>query len=133
MYKEAIRPVWAEINLSNLDYNIKNIMKKVGPQREIIGVIKADAYGHGDRVIARTLAEEGVKWFAVSCLAEALHLRRGGVQQPILVLGMTQPNQAAILAGEASARQSCSSEPWRWGEPAGPAPQHGRTDRAGGW
>ena len=44
MYKEALRPVWAEINLSNLDYNIKNIKAKIG-DREMIGVIKADAYG----------------------------------------------------------------------------------------
>ena len=43
MYKEALRPVWAEINLSNLDYNIKNIKAKIG-DREMIGVIKADAY-----------------------------------------------------------------------------------------
>ncbi|MGN1334514.1 MAG: hypothetical protein ACI4U1_05305, partial [Anaerovoracaceae bacterium] len=40
MYKEALRPVWAEINLSNLDYNIKNIKAKIG-DREMIGVIKA--------------------------------------------------------------------------------------------
>ena len=41
MYKEALRPVWAEINLSNLDYNIKNIKAKIG-DREMIGVIKAE-------------------------------------------------------------------------------------------
>ena len=43
MYKEAIRPAWAEINLSNLDYNIKQIRAKIGEDREMIGVIKADA------------------------------------------------------------------------------------------
>ena len=51
MYKEALRPVWAEINLSNLDYNIKNIKAKIG-DREMIGVIKADAYGHGSVKVA---------------------------------------------------------------------------------
>ena len=51
MYKEALRPVWAEINLSNLDYNIKNIKAKIG-DREMIGVIKADAYGHGSIKVA---------------------------------------------------------------------------------
>ena len=45
MYKDAIRPAWAEINLTNLDYNIKNIRAKVGADKEMIGVIKADAYG----------------------------------------------------------------------------------------
>ena len=42
MFKEAIRPAWAEINLSNVDYNIKRIREKVGEDKEIIGVIKAD-------------------------------------------------------------------------------------------
>ena len=68
MYKEAIRPVWAEINLSNLDYNIKNIMKKVGPERQIIGVIKADAYGHGSVACAQVLRDNGCKIFAIATL-----------------------------------------------------------------
>ena len=63
MYKKAIRPAWAEINLTNLDYNIKRIREKVGPDREIIGVIKADAYGHGSIMCAKVLRENGVKTF----------------------------------------------------------------------
>ena len=51
MYKEAIRPAWVEVNLSNLDYNIKNIAKKAAG-RPLIGVIKADAYGHGSVKVA---------------------------------------------------------------------------------
>ena len=78
MYKEAIRPVWAEINLSNLDYNIKKIMKKVGPQREIIGVIKADAYGHGSVQCAEVLRQNGCKIFAIATLQEAITLREAG-------------------------------------------------------
>ena len=54
MYKEALRPVWAEINLSNLDYNIKQIKNKIAG-REMIGVIKADAYGHGSVKVAEVL------------------------------------------------------------------------------
>ena len=56
MYKEALRPVWAEINLSNLDYNIKQIKNKIAG-REMIGVIKADAYGHGSVKVAEVLRE----------------------------------------------------------------------------
>ena len=51
MYKNALRPAWAEINLNNLDFNIKNIKNKIG-DRELIGVIKADAYGHGSIQVA---------------------------------------------------------------------------------
>ena len=74
MYKEAIRPAWAEINLSNLDYNIKNIMKKA-EGRDIIGVIKADGYGHGSVACAQVLRENGCKTFAVATLQEVVTLR----------------------------------------------------------
>ena len=56
MYKEALRPVWAEINLTNLDYNIKQIKDKIG-DRQMIGVIKADAYGHGSVKVAEVLRD----------------------------------------------------------------------------
>ena len=54
MYKNALRPAWVEINLNNLDFNIKNIKAKIG-DREMIGVIKADAYGHGSVKVAEVL------------------------------------------------------------------------------
>ncbi|MCI8608415.1 MAG: alanine racemase [Firmicutes bacterium] len=88
MYKEAIRPVWAEINLSNLDYNIKNIRAKIG-DREMIGVIKADAYGHGSVQVAQVLRENGVKTFAIATLQEAITLREAGAKEDIIMLGLT--------------------------------------------
>ena len=88
MYKEAIRPVWAEINLSNLDYNIKNIMKKA-EGREIIGVIKADGYGHGSVACAQVLRENGCKIFAVATLQEVITLREAGATEEIICLGLT--------------------------------------------
>ena len=60
MYKDAIRSAWVEINLSNLDYNIKNIKAKVGNHADIIGVIKADGYGHGSVQTAEVLRRNGV-------------------------------------------------------------------------
>lgn len=89
MYKEAIRPVWAEINLSNLDYNIKNIIKKVGPDHQLIGVIKADAYGHGSVKCAEVLRANGVKIFAIATLQEAVTLREAGAKEEIICLGLT--------------------------------------------
>lgn len=91
MYKEAIRPVWAEINLSNLDYNIKSIRNKVGADKELIGVIKADAYGHGSVMCAEILRKNGVKSFAVATLQEAITLRDAGATEEIIMLGLT-PN-----------------------------------------
>ena len=89
MYKEAIRPAWVEVNLSNLDYNIKNIIAKAGPDKEIIGVIKADAYGHGSVAVADVLRQNGVKTFAIATLQEAITLREAGATEAIIMLGLT--------------------------------------------
>lgn len=94
MFKEALRPAWAEISLSSLDYNIKNIIAKVGDNVEIIGVIKADGYGHGSVQVAGVLRKNGVKTFAVATLSEAIKLREHGVEEEIIMLGLT-PSQYA--------------------------------------
>ena len=90
---------WAEIDLDALAHNFRLIQAKAAPAA-VCAVVKADAYGHGDGMAARTLAEAGAAWFAVSSLAEARHLRRGGIEQPILILGMTRPACAGALAEE---------------------------------
>lgn len=90
---------WAEIDLDALVHNFRLIQEKAAPAA-VCAVVKADAYGHGDGMIARTLAEAGAAWFAVSSLAEARRLRRGGIEQPILILGMTRPECAGALAAE---------------------------------
>ncbi|MBR4020250.1 MAG: alanine racemase [Firmicutes bacterium] len=88
MYKDAIRPAWVEVNLSNLDYNIKNIQAKAGG-RPLIGVIKADAYGHGAVMCAEVLRQNGVKTFAIATLQEAVTLREAGATEEIIMLGLT--------------------------------------------
>lgn len=88
MIKEALRPAWAEINLNNLDFNIKQIKKKVGA-KEIIGVVKADGYGHGAVTVSKVLLENGVQSLAIATLQEAIALREGGVTCPIIMLGIT--------------------------------------------
>lgn len=98
MYKDAIRPAWAEINLSNLDYNIKSIRDKAGADRELIGVIKADAYGHGSVMCADVLRKNGVKTFAVATLQEAVTLREAGAEEEIIMLGLTPDMYADTIA-----------------------------------
>ena len=90
---------WAEIDLDALVHNFRLIQEKAAPAA-VCAVVKADAYGHGDGMIARTLAEAGAAWCAGSSLAEARRLRRGGIEQPILILGMTRPECAGALAAE---------------------------------
>ncbi|NFF66379.1 alanine racemase [Clostridium sporogenes] len=83
-----LRAVWAEIDLDNLQHNLKQI-KKICDNKEIIGVIKANAYGHGAMEIAPTLLENGVSRLAVAVLSEAMELRMSGVKEPIMILGYT--------------------------------------------
>lgn len=96
MYKEAIRPAWVEVNLSNLDYNIKQIKEKANG-RELIGVIKADAYGHGSVKCAEVLRKNGVKTFAIATLQEALTLREAGAKEEIICLGLTPDMYADVI------------------------------------
>ncbi|KEI95396.1 alanine racemase [Clostridium botulinum A2B7 92] len=83
-----LRAVWAEIDLDNLQHNLKQI-KKICGNKEIIGVIKANAYGHGSMEIAPTLLENGVSRLAVAVLSEAMELRMSGIKEPIMILGYT--------------------------------------------
>lgn len=90
MYKDALRAAWAEINITNLDFNIKQIREKVGPGKKITGIIKADGYGHGAVKVATVLRANGVDSFGVATLSEAVRLRKAGfVLEEILVLGLT--------------------------------------------
>ena len=90
MYKDAIRAAWAEINITNLDYNIKQIKDKVGPGKKITGIIKADAYGHGAIKVATVLRANGIDSFGVATLSEAVRLRKAGfILEEIIVLGLT--------------------------------------------
>lgn len=97
MYKEAIRPVWAEINLSNLDYNIKNIKAKLSGGTKIIGIVKADGYGHGSVKVAEVLRANGVDTFAVSTLQEAIVLREAGATEQIISLSLTPDFYSNVL------------------------------------
>lgn len=90
MYKEALRSAWAEINITNLDFNIKKIKEKVGPGKKITGIIKADGYGHGSVRVATVLRANGITSFGVATLNEAIRLREAGfVLEEIVILGLT--------------------------------------------
>lgn len=80
------RPTWIEVNLDNLVHNYRVISDLVAPAR-VMPIIKAEAYGHGAVMVAKTLKEEGATYFGVATLTEALQLSRAGVDVPILILG----------------------------------------------
>lgn len=80
---------WAEISLKNIRHNYRAIRAVLPEGCRFLGVVKADAYGHGAVPVARVLEQEGADYLAVSCLDEALELRRSGIAMPILILGHT--------------------------------------------
>lgn len=88
---------WAEISLDNILYNYQSIQNSVSAGTDIAAVIKADAYGHGAVQIARCLEPMHVRYFIVSCIEEAMQLRRNGICTPVLILGWTPPEYASIL------------------------------------
>ena len=88
---------WAEISLENLRHNYEAIRKSLPAGCRFLGVVKADAYGHGALPVSRLLQEAGADYLAVSCLDEALELRRGGITMPILILGHTPREQVKNL------------------------------------
>lgn len=91
------RRAWVEINLDNLTSNIRTIQGVLKPKTEIMGVVKANAYGHGDVIISRHLNQLGINAFAVATLQEAIHLRKNGIRGVILILGYTPANQSYLL------------------------------------
>ncbi len=91
MDETALRRTWAEIDLDALAHNYQQARKITGPGVKYLGVVKADAYGHGAVRISRALESLGVDYLAVSSLDEARELRQNGIQAPILILGHTPP------------------------------------------
>lgn len=85
---------WAEIDLDAIAHNVREIRKVTGSHAEIMGVVKADAYGHGVHEVADTLLSNGATRLAVSMVDEAIELRQSGIEAPILVLGYTDPSRA---------------------------------------
>ena len=91
MEEPVLRRTWAEIDLDALAHNYQQARRTIGPNVKYLGVVKADAYGHGAIQISRKLERLGADYLAVSSLDEAKELRHGGIQAPILILGHTPP------------------------------------------
>ena len=88
---------WVEIDLDQIKANYLAYKQLLPKDTEIMAVIKADAYGHGDIHIAKWLTSIGCNSFAVSNIDEAVGLREAGINGEILILGYTSPKYARIL------------------------------------
>ena len=97
------KDAWVEINLENLAHNIREIRKIIPKNKKFLGIVKADAYGHGAQMIAKTMLASGVDWFGVSSIDEGLDLREIKISAPILVVGAVP-----VWAVEAAAQNDIS-------------------------
>lgn len=88
---------WAEIDLTALEHNYRALRSNLAPGCRFVGVVKANAYGHGALPVAKRLETLGAEYLAVACLDEAVALREGGVTAPILILGGTPAQFAPEL------------------------------------
>jgi alanine racemase len=94
------RPTWAEVNLDALAWNFRAVRERVGPGVKVMGVVKADAYGHGAAECARRLEAEGADWFGVATPEEGFALRRAGVSRFVLSFGGFWEGQAEACVAE---------------------------------
>jgi len=87
------RPTFAEIDLAAIRYNLRKIRDSVDKDVKILGVVKADAYGHGMSEVSKAITQEGVDYLGVASLDEASELRSIGIKDKIIVLGAILPNE----------------------------------------
>ena len=105
---KLLKRTWADVSLDNLTHNYTVLRQQVPGSCRFLGVVKADAYGHGAVPVSHHLEELGAEFLAVSNLEEAVQLRRGEVHLPILILGYTPALYARDMA-EMEIRQEVHS------------------------
>ncbi len=92
------RDSWVEIDLDCIYKNVRSMKHFLPETSGVMAVVKANAYGHGDAMVANVALEAGATYLAVAFLDEALSLRQQNIQAPILVLGAVRPEDLKIAA-----------------------------------
>lgn len=88
---------WIEVDHEAIRHNL-SVVRGLAPGAAVIGIVKANAYGHGDVAVARTLVAAGVERLGVATVDEALALREAGIGAPIVVLWAVGPQEVAAIA-----------------------------------
>ena len=91
------RPTWVEVDLNAIRHNVRMLKPDTA---ELMAVVKADAYGHGDVAVARAALEAGAAWIGVALVEEGLRLRDAGIDAPILVLSEFPPGSESAALGQ---------------------------------
>ena len=91
------RRCWAEVDLGQIVSNYRLYRENMPVKKDVMAVVKADAYGHGDVRVSLALQQAGCRRFAVSNVQEAVRIREAGVTGEILILGYTPVSEAGLL------------------------------------
>ena len=117
--KSTLRRTWAEVDLDAIRHNYETLRARIGENVKFLGVVKADAYGHGAVHVAKTLQELGADYLAVSSLDEAMELRANGIVMPILILGHTPAEQVPnLIANNITQTVTCLAKAQEYNEAA---------------
>lgn len=92
------RDTWVEVDLDCISENVAAVKKHLPKEVNLIAVVKANAYGHGDIQVAKAALEAGASYLAVAFMDEAIALRKKGITAPILVLGASRPEDVRYAA-----------------------------------
>ena len=95
--KKLLGSTWMEIDLDAIAQNVRNIKKLIGEKKELMAVVKGNAYGHDILEVSSVVLKNGASRLAVARLEEGIFLRKTGITVPILVLGLTLKQQAELL------------------------------------
>jgi len=94
---QNLGPIWTEIDLDAIVGNFKAIRELVGEKVKIMGVVKANAYGHDALEVAPLLLQNGASFLAVARLGEGIELRKANIKAPILILGLALKEEIPSL------------------------------------
>jgi len=108
--EDIVKRAWAEIDLSALEHNYKEIRAHLPEKCRFLGIVKADAYSHGAVEVSSVLESLGAEYLAVACLDEAISLREAGIKAPIIILGTTSARYAHTLLKHDLTQTVCSLE-----------------------
>lgn len=95
--QKLLSPTWTEVNLDAIAKNVRNIKELIGEKKELMAVVKGNAYGHDILEVSSVVLKNGASRLAVARLEEGIFLRKAGVVAPILILGLTLKQQAELL------------------------------------
>jgi len=104
------RATRAIIDLSAIASNVAAVRTIIGPGRDLMAIVKADAYGHGAPEVSRTVLNNGATCLGVALPEEGEVLRRHGINEPVLVLGIIHPDEVFKVVHNRLEQTLCTLE-----------------------